>query len=86
MNPSPELVKQIAEEYKQILNAPPIAYGPSIPTCHFCGRVILGEPISAHDTLTHPGTGQTIVVRERWKGDCCGTASGKPEQVRPVER
>lgn len=76
MNPSPELVKQVAEELKQIQNAPPIAYGPSIPTCHFCGRIIVGEAIPAHDTLTHPGTGQTILVRERWKGGCCGTANG----------
>ena len=38
--PTPELVKQVAQELKEIQNAPPIAYGPTVPTCHFTGRIL----------------------------------------------
>jgi hypothetical protein len=38
--PTPELVRQVAEELKEIQNAPPIAYGPTVPTCHLTGRIL----------------------------------------------
>jgi hypothetical protein len=62
MNPSPELIKQVAEELREIQNAPPIAYGPSIPTCHFCGRIV-----PEHER-THV---ETIDKQERFAGRCC---------------
>jgi hypothetical protein len=67
MNPSPELVKQVAEELKEILNAPPIMYGPTIPTCHFCGQVIQHEERALVET--HKIDGET---HERFRGRCCG--------------
>lgn len=64
MSPSPELVKQVAEEYRQILNAPPIAYGPSIPTCHFCGSIV-----KEHERVLVEVAGPDKT--ERWAGRCC---------------
>jgi hypothetical protein len=74
LNPSPELVKQVAEELKEIQNAPPIAYGVSIPTCHFCGQVIPQEE-AVHI--------ETVGEHRRFKGGCCaGSTNRKPQEVR----
>lgn len=70
MSPSPELVKQVAEELKEIQNAPPIMYGVTIPTCHFCGQVIQGEAVHV----------ETVDKHQRFKGGCCaGTSDGESE-------
>jgi len=80
MSPSPELVKQVAEEYKTILGAPPIMYGVTIPTCHFCGQVIKHEEKVHIETLKHEATG---LIVQRFQGGCCaGTANGAPQEVR----
>lgn len=67
MNPNPELVKQVAEEFKQIQNAPPIRYGATLPTCHFCGAIIQGEP-KLVEAIRNQDTGH---LHERFAGGCC---------------
>jgi len=66
VNPNPELVKQVAEEFKAIDNAPPIAYGTTVPTCHFCGRIIEGEAKHVETLRQEDGS-----VHERFAGGCC---------------
>jgi hypothetical protein len=65
MNPSPELVRQIAREMEEITNAPPIVYGPTIPTCHFCGRIV-----KEHERTLVEVVGPDR--QERFRGRCCG--------------
>jgi len=67
LNPNPELVKQVAEEYKEILNAPPFMYGATIPTCHFCGRILQHE----ERVLVETHKADNGQVHERYMGDCC---------------
>jgi len=67
MTPSPELIKQVAQELKEIQNAPPIVYGVTIPTCGFCGQIIKhGEKIHVETHKSDSGT------HERFRGRCCG--------------
>jgi creatinine amidohydrolase/Fe(II)-dependent formamide hydrolase-like protein len=71
-------VKQVAEEYQEILNAPPIAYGVSIPTCHFCGRILKHEeatPVTGvihRENEMHPSMLDKIPGTQRFRGRCCG--------------
>jgi creatinine amidohydrolase/Fe(II)-dependent formamide hydrolase-like protein len=67
-NPSPELVKQVAEELKEIQNAPPIMYGPSVPRCHFCGAIE-----TSHENLELV---ETVDGNQRHRGGCCGGNAG----------
>lgn len=69
MPPSPELVKQVKQEMEEIKNAPPIAYGPTVPTCHFCGRVLTGEQKHVETLTQDCRNGQ---VHQRLMGGCCG--------------
>lgn len=72
MSPSPELIRQVAREMEEIRNAPPIVYGPSVPTCHFCGQIVKEhERTPAHDMLSISG-GAPVMVNERYRGRCCG--------------
>ena len=64
MNPSPELVQQVAQELKEIQNAPPIIYGATIPRCDFCGAIV-----SSHEDLKHIETHDGM--NHRRKGPCC---------------
>jgi hypothetical protein len=58
------LEKQVAMEAAAIKNAQPVAYGATIPTCHFCGRI-----------LPEPGKRVELVDgAERFIGGCCGHA------------
>ena len=63
------LDKQVAWERAAIENAAPVAYGPTIPRCHFCGRIVSGNLYPAHDAL--PVNGTTVMIAERFKGGCC---------------
>jgi hypothetical protein len=65
--PTPELIKQVAEELKEIQNAPPIAYGPTVPTCHFTGRILKtqGELVEVRG-IEGPNGGEAPV--NRFKG------------------
>lgn len=56
-------------EYKEILNAPPIMYGPNVPRCGFCGGIV-----RCHEDLTHIESHkhENGQVTERHKGPCCG--------------
>ncbi len=72
MSPNPELVKQVAEEYKEILNAPPIRYGPTIPTCHFCGSILEDNEAERVEEGKHHEHGGPIHGVERFRGNCCG--------------
>lgn len=68
VNPTPELVKQVEAEYKEILTAPPIMYGPNVPRCGFCGCIAkCHEELTLVESHKH---GDQIV--ERHKGPCCG--------------
>lgn len=76
VNPSPELVKQVAREMQEILNAPPIAYGVSISTCHFCGRILQNEEAEHVETIGE---------HRRYRGGCCGgNANRVTQQVRKL--
>lgn len=56
------LEQQIAKEREEILNAAPIVYGPSIPTCHLCGRILKPEEAKRIEV---------IAGNERFAGACC---------------
>lgn len=81
MNPSPELLKQVEREHQEILNAPPIHYGPTIPRCGFCGAIVASHehliPVDgavhseSHNQL-HATHDDRVPGMQRFKGPCCG--------------
>ena len=63
------LEAQIAKERRELANAPTVAFGATIPRCHFCGKIV--------KTLTRvERIGEAGAEAERFKGECCNGYAG----------